>query len=400
MQLPNHVQSALGNDDLSLVSHSPHHLLLSRSQAHDGVCLVGRLGEVAVADLLSFCNMFRKTGILTFSLPVGEKSLYFQEGEVVFATSSLDGEGLGDVLCQQGKLAQEALRQARKRVGNAGLGKFLVAQGLVTAKDLYLAARQQVETIVYNLFAETSGSFYFYARKLDEEQIVRLSMSTQNLVMDGLRRLDEQALYLRRIVSLDRLLKVTDREVKEDQLGTKERRVLHWLQKKSQSSREVLQQGGWSHYDGLKAIYSLVDAKLVQVADDVAGPQPSAEVVDLVRIYNGALGVLSRRLMPVYPDFLQELNRYLDQLPAPYNSILGTLRLDSEGKLPVDPLARQVAVAPVDEQQHLLVDAMNELIYTACVVAKRELSDVEGAEVVRRVQEINQRVRELVERRS
>jgi hypothetical protein len=42
--------------------------------------VTGSLGEISVVDLLSFFNMFRKTGVLRFDLFGGRKDLYLARG--------------------------------------------------------------------------------------------------------------------------------------------------------------------------------------------------------------------------------------------------------------------------------------------------------------------------------
>ena len=68
-------------------------------------------GSSAVVDLLSFFNMFRKTGILRFRLAGGTKALYFQQGEIVFATSTFPEEDMGEVLFELGKVEREVLAE-------------------------------------------------------------------------------------------------------------------------------------------------------------------------------------------------------------------------------------------------------------------------------------------------
>jgi hypothetical protein len=51
------------------------------------------------------------------------------------------------------------------------------------------------------------------------------------------------------------------------------------------------------------------------------------------------------------------------------------------------------------DQKKLLIDALNELIYMECIVARRELGTVESAELVQRVQEISRRVKNLIGRK-
>ena len=92
LTLPPPVVRTLGECELRLASWSEYHLLLEAADEEGGILLSGALGEVGIVDLLSFCNMFRKTGLLHFSLGGGDKALYFQNGEIVYATSTFPEE--------------------------------------------------------------------------------------------------------------------------------------------------------------------------------------------------------------------------------------------------------------------------------------------------------------------
>jgi len=102
LQLPAEIYGPLGDQPLAVISASSVHLLLGRPEVEGPVLISGVLEEGAITDLLSYFNMFRKTGTLTIELEGGLKSLYFQQGEIVFATSSFSSEDLGEVLFSLG----------------------------------------------------------------------------------------------------------------------------------------------------------------------------------------------------------------------------------------------------------------------------------------------------------
>ncbi|MEA3362650.1 MAG: DUF4388 domain-containing protein, partial [Thermodesulfobacteriota bacterium] len=175
LQLPPEIYRPLGDQPLAVISASASHLLLGRPDAEEPVLISGILEEGSITDLLSYFNMFRKTGILTIELEGGLKALYFQQGEIVFATSTFISEDLGEVLFSLGKIERDALQELRLLVSKKNsLGKLLVERGVVAPKDLWLAARSQVEHIIYTLFSANSGGFYFQSLAIEQEQILRL----------------------------------------------------------------------------------------------------------------------------------------------------------------------------------------------------------------------------------
>ncbi|MCA1796780.1 MAG: DUF4388 domain-containing protein, partial [Geobacteraceae bacterium] len=209
--LPRRVVAELEHREMRVESCSGAHVLLG-VQGDSAPTFHVTLGDIGIPDVLSFFNMFRKTGILHLNLNDGCRRLFFENGEVIFATSDRFEDDLGEVLCEMGKIKRKDLQRARSEVSaGTNLSQLLVKLRLVAARDLWLGTRQQVESIVYALFTSETGSCYFVPKDPEQDSIVRLSMSTQNLIMEGLRRVDEKALYWRRLRSPDAMLGYTGR---------------------------------------------------------------------------------------------------------------------------------------------------------------------------------------------
>lgn len=397
LSLPHAAAREIGPQTLELVSHSGEHLLFTLPGAEDAVVFAGLLGDLSVTDLLSFFNMFRKTGVLRFRLPGGTKVLYFQKGEIVFATSTFPEEDLGEVLLELGKVEQEVLRKARQSVtGRTTIGKVLVAKGVVSPKDLWLATRTQVETIVYHLFTFQQGSFSFRPRALEQEEIVRLSMSTQNLIMEGLRRVDERALFLRRLHSLD-AVPVPDAGFDEAEWSASERRLALLVREGKLRVQEVLRRAGLGEYDGLRLLHQMVEKGVVRMEE---APQASleGELGEILSVFNGALALLYRRVRERNPEFGREVRCFLRDLPAPFSFVFRDVPLLEDGTVEGGRVAANLAGLEQEDKRKLLAEALSELVYMECMAARREVGAVDSAELIQRVQEVTRRVKTLVGR--
>jgi hypothetical protein len=375
----------IGTRPLELVSSSPRHLLMRTIDGEGEMILAGTLGELGVPDFLSFFNMFRKTGILRFSLSGGVKELYFQQGEIVFATSTFPEEDLGEVLCELGKLDSERLQKVRQvAAGRASLGKLLVDKGTVTPKDLWLATRYQVESIVYHLFTFHQGQYSFLAKSLEKEEIVRLSMSTQNLIMEGLQRVDERALFMRSIGSLD-AVPVATGAVAEFDAG--EERLMAMIRDGKLMVREVLRRSGLGEFAGLKLLYQLVGKGALRM-EDAPVVRLEGVIGEVLTIFNGALVVLYRRVAEKNPHFDQEIRRFLRDLPQPFSYVFRDVHLLADGSFDGGRILTNLAGLEERDQKRLLADALSEVVYMECVAARRDLGEAAGAELIQRVQEI------------
>lgn len=394
LTLPHRVVKELGTSEVELNSWSDRHLLMTVPVREGKTVLAGFLGEVAVGDLLSFFNMFRKTGVLRFNLTGGKKELFYQMGEIVLATSTFPDDELGEVLYSLGRVDREALENARNfAASQASLGKTLVEQGVVTAKDLWHATRYQVESIVYGLFQVTDGGFSFLSKSFSEEEMVRLSMSTQNLIMEGLRRIDERGLYMRTLKSMDAVPRFV--EEKPD-LGEPETRLLAIIREEGGSVRQVIRKCGSGEFEGLQLLFQMVQKGAVKV-EAVVPKAPEGDMADLLTIFSGALTILFRRIMDVNPRFHDEVTSFLREIPLPYSYVFRGAEFFEDGTLNCAVIQANLEGLEEGDKRRLLVDAFNELVFMECSVARRDLGSAESNELVERIQQISQRVREMVE---
>jgi len=394
VDLPRRVVESLESSDLVVTSSSPQHVLL----AVEGVgepCMTASLGSVGVADVLSFFNMFRKTGILYFDLSDGARRVYFQDGEIIYATSQRFVEDIGEILCELGKVKRAAMSEVRAKLEpGAVLSQVLVRSNIVAARDLWLATRSQVEAIVYNLFAYKDGGCYFVAQELERDDIVRLSMSTQNLIMEGLRRIDERALYLRKLGSLESVISYSGKSpggLEED-----EKIVMGFVYSAPVAVSQLIARSGLSEFDGLRVLYQLADKKMIEIAPAAQAPlDPAFE--ELFGVYNGVLSLFFECLSGSVRGFIDDVNRFLREIPHPMVYVLRGISLENDGSVDGLKIVKNLSGLELPEQKKLVVDALNELVYMESDMARRALGAQSSGELIRRVQEIMARAKRLVE---
>lgn len=393
--LPASLAKGLGAGPLALVSHSPHHLLLSAQAGEGDVLLAGRLGVLSVADLLSFFNMFRKSGVLHFSLTGGSKDLTFRQGEVVGAASTFPDEELGAILLALGTIDLAALQQVKSTpAGRANPAQALAAGGHVAARDLVQAARVQVETIVYNLFAHHEGSFTFF-EMADAASVSSLALSTPNLIMEGLRRIDERTLFLQRIPSLDAVPRAMGEAPAA--LPAEEARLLALIRRNRLPVRELLRTSGLGEFDALRLFHQLLERQLIAF-DEVKRVAVDGVCGEILEIYNGLLVVLRKRIVQANPAYGEELRRFVRNLPAPFSKVLSEEVLCADGSVDGGRILARLANLDEDDRKRLLADALNELLLVACLAARRDLGAAAAGELVQRAQEIGRRIKTLTGR--
>lgn len=154
----------------------------------------GRLQRIEVPDLLTFVHLGSRSGLLELERSPQSSKIFFRSGNPVVASSNKDGLRLGDLLLRMGRVSQKDMDRclARHRAGGHRLGHVLVSEGLLTEDDLSAFLKVQVSEVIFDTFTWGGGSFSFYDDVTPPPEAVTLEMDIQNLLMEGVRRMDER----------------------------------------------------------------------------------------------------------------------------------------------------------------------------------------------------------------
>jgi len=149
-------------------------------------------------EVFGWLNRAGKSGLLHFSYDDHAKWVWLHRGEVVFAASNQRIDRLGHSLLRAGAISLDEMRDAERsyRSGER-FGKILVERGLLSPRDLWTGLQRQVEEIVRSLFSYPAGWLCFWDGEVQPDNVVRLALPSQRLVLAGLRWRDD----LRRFVA-------------------------------------------------------------------------------------------------------------------------------------------------------------------------------------------------------
>lgn len=156
--------------------------------------LEGSLASFEIPDLLSFLHMARRTGVLVMEHPDQETKLFFRGGKPIFATSTKEELRIGNMLLRQGKIDLPTLERLLTKHRGAGerLGQVLLNEKLMRVDELALFLKVQISEVIFDTFDWHTGLFSFYDKIPPPETAVTLEMDIQNLIMEGVRRIDER----------------------------------------------------------------------------------------------------------------------------------------------------------------------------------------------------------------
>lgn len=172
------------------------------------MAIEGPLRELGIHDVFQILDLSRKTGTLSVTSELRDNSgrVLFRNGRVIGANIKSNPHRIGDLLVRKGRVTEadigRALAAQREAAGQRRLGDFLVDFGVITAKELEREVREQVETVVFELLSWSEGYFRFEDGGTPEHEGSIVSISTESLLMEGARRIDEWSRIADRVPSL------------------------------------------------------------------------------------------------------------------------------------------------------------------------------------------------------
>ena len=253
--------------------------------------LKGTLDDFTLPDVFRLMSFAKKTGRLDVVRSAGQGKVFFRDGEVYYAESSLSKERLGQKLVRARAITEGQLMKALDEQASSGerLGAVLLQAGAVTEEQLLAAVRQQIEDSVFDLLRWELGEFAWEPGEEFQTE-VQIAVSVENLIMEASRRLDEFEVIRRKIPSGDAVLGMAATPPEgavEINITPDEWRILV-LVDGSRTVGEIATMVGLDEFGAMRVLYGLVSAGLIELmyekdagesVADVVAAEPVAEAV-------------------------------------------------------------------------------------------------------------------------
>jgi hypothetical protein len=282
------------------------------------VGLSGRLEDFGIADVFQLIGQQRKTGILELKGNSGRAQLVFDRGLVVSASPlsdrATDADPLGEMLVRCGLLTRERAEEANTACRSSAQTavRYVVERGWLRADDVTRIEDLFTRDTIFDILRWTRGSFDFRAQPIEHEKDPASLLGAEQILMDGLRMVDEWNSIEENVPSDDAVFQRVGR---------------------LETYRSEAQEVSPAQMEHAEKIFSLID-----------GRHPARRVIDLSQLgtFDGArafadlrrVGVLAR----LDPEGVRQLRRHI----RPSVSLAVSLR---RGVAVVLPLVLLLAVA-------------------------------------------------------
>ena len=375
--------------------------------------LVGDAAAFPISDLIAFLSQARWTGILKVQSASGERSVALKDGEVRGATSDDPADRLGEVIVRLGFLGRRQLEEALDETPSSRLGRALVDKGVLQPHDLWRCVTQQLSDIFQAMVLCREGAFVLVDQEVDEKSTLHVQLSTQSLLMDSIRKIDELAHFRKRIPH--GRMYVFRKRASDGKLEEDEDRVLGLINGE-RTVMELGQAAKLAEFDVTKVVFRLLEggyasvgersiASVAQKVPEVVAPGRALEAkrsesaasakepVPVVRVFNFIFREIRDEVAKQGMDrqFIAAANAALSGQALSSSPVLTGVFFDAEGNLDEGKLMRrfefsrdQLGSEPIASLKQALSDVMFFLLFQAGELLESRADE----DLARRVKEL------------
>ncbi len=341
-----------------------------------------------------------------FGPPGGDRALTLKDGEVRAASSDASSDRIGEVMVRLGYVTRKQLEDVLRENPPSRVGRALVDQGLLKAHDLWKCVTEQVSEIFHQMMLTKEGSFALIDQEVGAEKSHNLNLSMQSLLMDSIRKIDEMALFRKRIPH--GRMYAQKKKASDGSLEPEEDKMLAALD----GQHNVFELGQllrMSEFDATRVLYRLLEGGFASVSQTPIGSAPAAAAPQAsAAAAKAASGPTERKVMQVFngifkevrnevatrgklESFLQSANAALSSGTLSPSPMLQGVSFEADGTLPEEKVialytkhSPSLGSEPVANFRQALSDVMFFLLFQAGELLESQADE----DLARRVKEL------------
>lgn len=157
----------------------------------------GNLSTMPVPELLMWISQCQKTGTLEIRTNEWKETMAFENGALIFSSSSNPERRLGRLLMKHGIVTEEMHKQARelRKTKSVAVAKALVELQMLTEQQLVRFLRKKAEKELFDLFEMVEGEFTFTDRELPTLDLLPIRVDVSRMLLTVTQHRDEKGEY-------------------------------------------------------------------------------------------------------------------------------------------------------------------------------------------------------------
>jgi Domain of unknown function (DUF4388) len=359
----------------------------SEGSSDDDLSIKGEIETSNVPELLRSFLASGETGILSFRSGDVTKSLFLQEGRLVYAASNNPDERLGENLLMRGRITARQYLEAGQLIRpGRRLGAILVELEAIESEELTPAVEQQVRDILVELMTWTRGDYELVMKEVDSQNLVTVSLNLENIILEGLRRSRNWSQITRGLGGIDVVpVRTGNTEVLYKlELTEEEQEVLGHVNGNS-TVEQICQVSYLSNFETCRTLWAFKVLSLIGIGQvgDFEGVRARERAMDLEEVVEKFNQMFGRVYTFLHGRHGEEADRFmqaaLDEVSRTYGALFDGVDLSHYGRADFEQMLANVADLPPEQRRSIMVEALNELVFAIQLAARQRHQTEEEA---------------------
>jgi hypothetical protein len=345
----------------------------------------GSLSEFDFATILAQVCRQGLDGQLKITAASSTKTLWLENGLIVFAQSSLVDDSLGCFLVRHGVIDETLLATSCRRMekNKSRHGRALLEMGALTPEAFWTEVTAHMRAIVYSLFTLRSGRYDIGVRADNEKENILLEWPIPEAILEGVRIIGDEEFIESRFEAAMVLYPSRDKCLAAVALKPFEKHVLS-LATAATPLEEVIQKSELLRFHTLKILYSLLKLGLLcDCKQPTRQPTPNTAInspttfssfEETLQYYNAKFEYIYRLLVkeigPVAHSILVDsITAILDTIPLCFQN----LEIGGDGRLDEKSVLKSMWYENFAENSNEFLKGLEEILYAEIFAVKRHL---------------------------
>jgi Domain of unknown function (DUF4388) len=317
-----------------------------------------------------------ESGVLSFWNGIFTKRLFVSRGRIVQITSNDPDERLGELLLVDGRISARQFVEASKLIRpGKRLGTILVEIGALEAEDLIPAITNQARLMLFELFNWTAGTYEMSLGEIDESEFVPLSLSTDEVIAQGMRTLKCWSRVFAGISSLEAVFaRVSDLETwhLKVELQEDEQTVLSRVNGRL-TVEQISDLSFGTSFETCRTLWMLSVLGLIQRAETADIQKSLAEAEEASdRVEVGQVVDRFNRLFERIYAYVDSrpgegaeafLNRAVAEIAPAFGTLFDGVSVGGSGRIDPDQIYLNLRQESLDNRRMLVASGLSELVY-------------------------------------
>ncbi|MCX7793422.1 MAG: response regulator [Thermodesulfovibrionales bacterium] len=234
------------------------------------IILSGDLSDFSVSDLLQLLDSTKATGKLSLYSPLMTAEIYFDKGNIYYASTSKQGRSLlsGEIIEKKLNVSREAFYRAYRTAKKSGIPilRAFVDEKILTESEIMKILEERTREAVYSSMELDSGNFFFERMQIPPHLTdVKVRIPASHLILEGARRVDERKYAAKMFQDPDIIFirLMTDVALEDINLDDNELRIFSLIDGK-RTLNDIIKMSGMEENEVKRIIYTLTRAGILR----------------------------------------------------------------------------------------------------------------------------------------